>query len=461
MLTRLRVQGFKNLLDVDVRFGAFTCIAGPNGVGKSNLFDAIRFLSLLTKHPIMQAVQLLREAKGRSPEPVSLFTAFEGFRSPEIRFHVEMIVDRDVQDEFGNSARASVSTLSYDLAFRLASDAGVERFELVLEELKPIKVIDARRELGFPSSPDFRETALTGVRRGGPFISTSESGKEITVHQEGHGGRKVPAPKSSRTIIGGTTTSDFPTVLAAHREMESWRTLLLEPSSMRAPSLYQDDRTIDARGANLPAAVHRLAKGERHPGKTLSELSNRLSQLIGDVDSIQIRDDPKTDTLTLEVRGRDGIFHPARSLSDGTLRFLVLATLSLDPEVKGVICLEEPENGIHPERIPVMVQLLRDIAVDPDYAIGPDNTLRQVMINTHSPDVVRNVNRADLVYIDSERISRSGAVGQVAAVSVPPNTWRAQVDGQATLLAPGRLRAYLGENEQLYLDFIPREREPA
>jgi AAA15 family ATPase/GTPase len=41
MLTRLKVSGFKNLVDVDVRFGAFTCIAGTNGVGKSNLFDAI------------------------------------------------------------------------------------------------------------------------------------------------------------------------------------------------------------------------------------------------------------------------------------------------------------------------------------------------------------------------------------------------------------------------------------
>jgi AAA15 family ATPase/GTPase len=52
MLTRLRVTGFKNLVDVDVRFGPFTCIAGANGVGKSNLFDAIGFLSALALIPM-------------------------------------------------------------------------------------------------------------------------------------------------------------------------------------------------------------------------------------------------------------------------------------------------------------------------------------------------------------------------------------------------------------------------
>ena len=45
MLTRLQVDGFKNLAAVDVRFGPFTCVAGPNGVGKSELFDAITFLT--------------------------------------------------------------------------------------------------------------------------------------------------------------------------------------------------------------------------------------------------------------------------------------------------------------------------------------------------------------------------------------------------------------------------------
>lgn len=60
MLTRLRVSGFKNLVDVDVRFGPFTCVAGPNGVGKSNLFDAIRFLSLLADRPLIEAAQEVR-----------------------------------------------------------------------------------------------------------------------------------------------------------------------------------------------------------------------------------------------------------------------------------------------------------------------------------------------------------------------------------------------------------------
>ena len=53
MLTRLRVSGFKNLVDVDVRFGPFTCIAGANGVGKSNLFDAIALLSALADKDLL------------------------------------------------------------------------------------------------------------------------------------------------------------------------------------------------------------------------------------------------------------------------------------------------------------------------------------------------------------------------------------------------------------------------
>ena len=61
MLTRLAVSGFKNLVDVDVSFGPFTCIACANGVGKSNLFDAIGFLSGLADRPLLDAALSVRD----------------------------------------------------------------------------------------------------------------------------------------------------------------------------------------------------------------------------------------------------------------------------------------------------------------------------------------------------------------------------------------------------------------
>ena len=459
MLTRLQVKGFKNLLDIDVRFGPFTCVAGWNGAGKSNLFDAVRFLSLLAQHPIMRAAQLVRETGGRSADASSLFTSFGTFREREIRLTAEMIVNRQVQDELGNGAKASISTLAYEVAFRLDVDpSGRERLELTYEQLTPTTVTGAVETIGFDISADFKTSALTGARRGGKrlggaaFITTETTGPEpiITVHQEGHGGRRAIAPKSTKTVVGATDTTDFPTVLAARQEMASWRTLLLEPSAMRAPSTYDDEPFIDVRGANLPATIRRLQKGEQTAGQAYAELENLLAGLIDDVDELRVRDEPQDRSLTLEVQSRGGVFHPARSLSDGTLRFLVLATLGIDPQVSGIICLEEPENGIHPDRVPVIVRLLRGIAVDPKYAIGPENPLRQVMVNTHSPEVVAQLGPDDMVYIDSAEADRPGGRGRVAVVSVPGNSWRSRVDGQALRLSQGRLRAYAANGEPFH-----------
>ena len=96
----------------------------------------------------------------------------------------------------------------------------------------------------------------------------------------------------------------------------------------------------------------------------------RLSELIEDVHTVRVDSDERRELLTLEVTDRSETVHPARSLSDGTLRFLALAVLELDPRASGLICLEEPENGIHPERIPAMLRLLKDIATDPESPVG-------------------------------------------------------------------------------------------
>jgi len=73
MLTRLRVSGFKNLVDVDISFGPFTCIAGANGVGKSNLLDAIVFLSALADRPLLDAALSVRDQGTKTGDIRGLF----------------------------------------------------------------------------------------------------------------------------------------------------------------------------------------------------------------------------------------------------------------------------------------------------------------------------------------------------------------------------------------------------
>src|SRR5437879_503160 len=89
VLTRLRVTGFKNLVDVDVRFGSFTCIAGANGVGKSNLFDAIRFLSALADQPMVDAALSVRDEGNRTGDVRDLFNRTGQSLSNQISFDVE------------------------------------------------------------------------------------------------------------------------------------------------------------------------------------------------------------------------------------------------------------------------------------------------------------------------------------------------------------------------------------
>lgn len=395
----------------------------------------------------------VRETRGRSPQARSLFTTFGNFIAPEMRFTAEIVAERKVEDDLGVPSEASISTLRYEVAFRLIDDDGAERLELIEESLLPISLEAARKSLAFPSGQRFKDSILGG-RRSAKFISTERKagGHQIRIHQEGHGGRVVPPANSKRTIVGAIVSSDYPTILAAHREMESWRTLLLEPSAMRSSAGYSDPRFIDARGANLPGALERLRKGEARPGQVFATVANRLAELVDGIRELRIEDDPRTETLTLEVRGKDDVFRPARSLSDGTLRFLVLAGLAVDSDSRGILCIEEPENGIHPHKIGQMMQLLRDIAVDTSLPIDKDNPLRQMLVNTHSPVVVQNVQPSDLIYIDEARVVINGSVGKVAVLRVPVGSWRAQ---EFLLpLAPGQILSYFPEEHDLWDEFV-------
>jgi predicted ATPase len=143
-------------------------------------------------------------------------------------------------------------------------------------------------------------------------------------------------------------------------------------SAIRRPVMSEPNPILKEDGSNLSAVLFHL-KSE-HP-EVWEELETHLRSAI-----------PSFQSLTVKPRGGPGtvigIWREAgvkgeltlADLSDGTLKFLCWATLCLAPRKAPLICIDEPELGLHPRVLPVLAGLLRQAAAD-----------SQLLVATHSP----------------------------------------------------------------------------
>jgi predicted ATPase len=454
MLTRLKVSGFKNLVDVDVRFGPFTCIAGANGVGKSNLFDAIRFLSELTEKTLDRAALSIRDKDSKTGDVRSIFTRIGNQFAPKISFELEMIVPREGYDELNQKAIAKTTFLKYELeiGFREKRDGlSTGTLEILKEELGYIKTSEKKKHLPFNPSREWIKTAVMGQRTSKFITTETNTNGELIVkrHQDGKKGKTLSflATNLPKTVLSSVTAIEAPTAMLAKLEMKSWSLLQLEPTALRKPDEFNAPSTLGTDGSHLPATLYRMAQrmepNAQEPIKIYTQVANRLAELIENVKAIHVERDNKRELLTLRLTDSANTAYPAQALSDGTLRFLALTVLELDTTAGGLLCLEEPENGIHPSRIPAILKLLSDIATDIDEPIDETNPLRQVIINTHSPTVVQNLNTADLIC--ATLISNSSASLETGFRHIE-DSWRSKSQPESTIHI-GDLLAYLNAPE--------------
>ena len=446
MLTRLRGSGFKNLVDLDVRLGPFTCIAGTNGVGKSNFLDAIVFLSRLADDTLLNACLSVRDVGDKSGDVRGLFYHSGDYYADEMTFIAEMIIPGSAVDDLGQTADAGSTFVEYAVGLKFRKDESGRSFggiELTKESLKHIPAGDAEKHLLFPNSAAWRRRAVRNQRRAPFYISTA--GEHILLHQDGGASGKpqqLLARQLPRTLLSRANAAESRTATVVRREMQSWRLLQLEPSALRQPDGFLAPTQLAGDGAHLPATLFHLAYEDGADADAVfAEVANGLSRLIEDVRSVTVDRDERRQLLTLYVRGRDGTAHPARSLSDGTLRFLALEVLSLDPRSQGLLCLEEPENGIHPERLPAMIRLLMELASDTNSEV--DEPLRQVIINTHSPAVVAQVEDSSLLLANQQIRTENGRSFPVMRLAGLHGTWRDKAGEKSQIISRGNLLAFL------------------
>jgi predicted ATPase len=402
MLTRIEIDGFKTFEDFGLDLGPFVVILGPNASGKSNLFDAIRLLSHLAGTDLRTAVKTLRG------EPQELFRRqADGSSVTRMAFAVELLLAPEVRDPWGDTVKISHSRMRYEVEIeRRKDERGIERLVVAREEAKPILAqSDKWRPKKQELSAQFKQLFMKYGRRT-PWLTTGESDgkRSFKINQDGRKGRTRPAEAAEATVLSSITSAEFPHLYALREEMRSWRFLQLDPNALRRPSPTTAALELEPDGANLAAVLARIqaetATGTRPKGD-LADIAADLTSLIPGVVGVSIEEDEKNREYRIDIDMRDGHPFSSRVVSDGTLRVLALLTLLHDPKHRGLVCFEEPENGVHPFRLKAMIERLRELVTDPTSdEVDEQEPLSQMLLNSHSPVVLSCLEKDEAMFAD-------------------------------------------------------------
>ena len=161
-------------------------------------------------------------------------------------------------------------------------------------------------------------------------------------------------------------------------------------SPMKKTSKLHDNRFLREDGSNLAAFLYLLR--ERHEA-SYRLVRNTIRQVAPFFDDFVL--EPlalNPDTIRLEWRHRNSdAYFDAASLSDGTLRFIALAALLLQPvELRSdIVLLDEPELGLHPYAIAMLAAMLRSASHE-----------TQVVAATQSPTLLDHFEPEDVLVAD-------------------------------------------------------------
>jgi predicted ATPase len=392
MITKLEISGFKSFSNFSVDLAPFVVVAGLNGAGKSNLFDAIGLLSDLAKMSIREAFSKQRGAA------LELFTRYDKDQSAtEMEFAVEILLDKTIRDPWGSEAKLEFTRLRYELKIERKPDKnGIERLFLKYEALTPILSENDQWYNTYvdPYNNYWRPKKSTDVNF---FIATGQltrgNYETIVILQQGMNGnsRDHNIKYLESTMLSGASDIQYAHAFAAREAMRNWNLLHLNPEELSKPSAsLQSSDQMGPDGAGLASTLYRI---KQESPVAFNDISIELMSLVPDISMIDVKLDPNEDNYIISLDMEDGRTFSSKVFSEGTLRMLALLTLKHDEKHQGVLCFEEPENGVNPRRIAQLSSLLRDLSTIFEEDPKADFPLRQVLINTHSPVLVGEVKK--------------------------------------------------------------------
>jgi predicted ATPase len=353
MLTTLAVANYRSLRDLIVPLGRLNVVTGPNGSGKSNLYRALRLLAATARGGMIAS--LARE--GGLPSTL--------WAGPE-RFSRAMLAgDQPVQGTRRNEpVSLRLGFAGVDLGY--AIDLGLPLPGTTQFALDPV----IKRECIW-SGPVVRPSALLVDRHGASLRTRAADGEWQSVPHA------LAGFDSMMTEFSDPRSA--PEMIAVREQIRSWRfydhfrTDAAAPA--RLPQIGTHTPVLGDDGADLAAAL-----------QTIREIGAR-SELDAAIDDAF----PGSRVEITNLAGRfevtmhqHGLLRPltGAELSDGTLRYLLLAAALLSPRPPALLVLNEPETSLHPDLLPALARL-----------IGAASQRSQVLVVSHAARLIAALER--------------------------------------------------------------------
>lgn len=159
---------------------------------------------------------------------------------------------------------------------------------------------------------------------------------------------------------------------------------------------------LEPDGSNLGLVLNRL----RRDPAVKQRLLKALQALYSGIDDYDVQ----IEGGTVQVFFHEGRFNiPATRLSDGTLRYLCLLAILCHPSPPPLVCIEEPELGLHPDVLPALAELLKEAS---------ERT--QIIITTHSDVLVDAMTDCPEAVLVAEKTDSGSILTRLDATKLKP-----------------------------------------
>ncbi len=364
MLTRIEIENYRSLRHVELEMKGLTVLIGPNGSGKSNMLDVFA---------LMAEAAIGKLAKGVARRGGIGALLFRGGNEVHLKFTFD-------PDKELDSAKAPVR---YEVAlYDIEYERGIE-FENAFMDVA---------SSGSPALNLLTRSFTDGMRKA-KFLGFGLDFNMAFEPRETE--EKRLELQDELAIFQVKDQTRYPILYQLLRHIEGW--ILYQPirvdsdAPVRRPQVVRSGFRLSPDGNNLTSVLHAIHQG--HPA-VREEIDEILRNAYEDFRSLSFTPEGGDGKILLrwwEYPFEPEYGFPINLLSDGTLRFLSLLAILKNPDPPPLICIEEPEIGLHPDWIKIVAELLESAA-----------TRTQIIVATHSPELVSHVQPEHVVVVEKE-----------------------------------------------------------